>query len=80
MKYYKALYDKRCFSGKSRSIISPAFVKNELYTEKELWDYCKRNNWDFDRTVEWNFRIAEISKRKIYWFFGCRFAYGDEAA
>lgn len=51
-----------------------AFVKNELLTETELKKKCERNKWNFDKIVEHNFSVVEISKRKIYWFFGCRFS------
>lgn len=51
-----------------------AFVKGELYTEKELMNYCERNKWNFDKIVEHNFSAVEIPKSQIYWFFGSRFA------
>ena len=63
MKYYKAINDKDMI-----------FVKGELFTEKELKRYCDNNNWNFDKIVEHNFLTVEISKRQIYYFFGCRFA------
>lgn len=37
-------------------------------------NYCERNKWNFDKIVEHNFSVIEISKRDTYWFFGCRFA------
>lgn len=41
------------------------YVANELYTEKEVQ---KQNlNWNFLEPVE-------VSKKKVYWFFGARFA------
>ena len=46
-------------------------VGNELYTAKELERYeimqCRRIKPEM-------FEQVEISKRKIYWFFGARFA------
>lgn len=62
MKYYKSLND-RCMilPNRSKRLL---FVKEELLTEKELLRYCKRYVWDFNK----------ISKRQIYYFFGCRFA------
>lgn len=72
MKYYKAIKDKyKIFKKRGWDI---AFVQNELLTEKELKRYCSRNNWNFDKIAEDNFSVVEISKRDIYWFFGCRFA------
>lgn len=65
MKYYKALNDKdMIFPDRTKGL---AFVHNELLTETELKKQCERNRWNFDKTVE-------ISKRQVYWFFGCRFA------
>lgn len=72
MKYYKAINDKDMIFADG--IKSSAFVKDELFTEKELTKYCERNKWDFDKIVEHNFSVVEISKRDIYWFFGSRFA------
>ena len=72
MKYYKALND-RCMILPNRSK-RLFFLKDELLTEKELLKYCKRYAWDFNKIVENNFSTVEISKRQIYYFFGCRFA------
>lgn len=72
MKYYKALNDKvMFFSDRTKGL---DFVKNELLTETELKKKCERNKLSFDKIVEYNFSVVEISKRDIYWFFGCRFA------
>ena len=72
MKYYKAINDKVMFlDDRTKTIV---FVKDELLTEKELLSYCERNKWNFDKIVEHNFSLVEISKRQIYYFFGCRFA------
>lgn len=72
MKYYKALNDiDMIFLDRTKGL---AFVKNELLTETELKKKCERNKWNFDKIVEHNFSVVEISKRDIYWFFGCRFA------
>lgn len=67
MKYYKDMI----FPDSTKGL---AFVKNELLTETELKKKCERNKWNFDKIVEHNFSVVEISKRDIYWFFGCRFA------
>ena len=41
MKYYKALNDKdMIFADRTKA---PAFVKSELFTEKELKKYCDKN-------------------------------------
>lgn len=72
MKYYKSINDKdMIFADRTKNI---AFTQGELFTEKELKAYCERNRWNFDKIVEHNFSTVEISKRKIYWLFGCRFA------
>ena len=72
MKYYKAINGKdMIFTNGTKA---PGFVKGELFTEKELKRYCDKNNWNFDKIVEHNFSTVEISKRQIYYFFGCRFA------
>ena len=72
MKYYKALNDKdMIFADKTKA---PAFVKGELFTEKELKRYCDKNKWNFDKIVEHNFSTVEISRQQVYRFFGCRFA------
>ena len=72
MKYYKSINDKdMIFADRTKA---PAFIKGELFTEKELKRYCSRNNWNFDKIVEYNFSTVEISKRQIYYCFGCRFA------
>ena len=72
MKYYRALNDKdMIFADRIKAL---AFVKGELFTEKELKRYCDKNNWNFDKIVEHNFSTVEISWQQVYWFFGCRFA------
>ena len=72
MKYYKAINDKVMFLAKRTKAI--VFVPNELLTEKEFKNYCDVNKWYFYKFVEYNFSTVEISKRQIYYFFGCRFA------
>ena len=72
MKYYKAINDKDMIFADR--IKAPAFVKGELFTEKELKRYCDKNKWNFDKIIERNFSTVEISKQQIYYFFGCRFA------
>ena len=72
MKYYKAINDKdMIFIDRTKAL---AFVKGELFTEKELKKQCEHNKWNFDKIVENNFSTVEISKRQIYYVFGCRFA------
>ena len=72
MKYYKAINDKdMIFANRTKAL---AFVKGELFTEKELKKRCKRNKWNFDKIVENNFSLVEISKHNVYWLFGCRFS------
>ena len=72
MEYYKAINDKNMiFADRTKAL---AFVKGELFTEKELKRYCDKNKWNLDKIVERNFSTVEISKRQIYYFFGCRFA------
>lgn len=46
--------------------IDGIWIANELYTGKELHNYCVNLNETFDK--------VEISKRKIYFMFGARFA------
>lgn len=72
MKYYKSINDKvMIFLDRKKGL---AFVKNELFTEKELKKQCERNKLNFDKIAAHNFSVVEISKRDIYWLFGCRFA------
>ena len=72
MKYYKAINNKdMIFADRTKA---PAFVKGELFTEKELKKQCEYNKWNFDKVVESNFSTVEISKSQIYYFFGSRFA------
>lgn len=65
MLYYKVKpqYDNYCKNPKIHD--SNIYVANELYTEKEVQ---KQNlNRSFLEPVE-------VSKKKVYWFFGARFA------
>ena len=65
MKYFKAkkniikFTNNGCFS----------LVKNELLTEKET----KKQFPCEQKEIEKYFDIVEISKRKTFWNFGCRF-------
>ena len=43
------------------------FIRNELYTEKE----CEKYNIPFNKLEP-----VYVSKRNIYWSFGCRFEIG----
>ena len=73
MKYYKvkADFDQFKIDGNGNFLIA-----NELYTEKEVdkirkkYEHFYRRVYNFDRIFE----VVEISKRKIYWCFGARFA------
>ena len=61
MKFYKVLEEKHdYFTGNTA-------VKNELLTEKE-------RNSKFRYISDCYFEIVEISKKKTFWNFGCRFA------
>lgn len=72
MKYYKAINDKVMFmENRTKAFV---FVQNELLTEKELKRYCEQYKWNFDKIVKNNFSTVEISRQRVYWFFGCRFA------
>lgn len=57
-RYIKNRYGKTKIDG--------SFVLNELYTEKELSHFIHVNMNGFTAVC--------ISKRKTYYFFGCRFA------
>lgn len=78
MKYYKAIdyIDKVFPKGKGLALVK--FVKNELFTEKELKRYCDRFGLNFERVCAYCFVMCEISKKKTHWLFGCRFADFDE--
>lgn len=61
MKYFKALEEKHdYFTGNT-------LVKDELLTERE-------RNTKFRYIMDEYFQVVEISKRKTYFNFGCRFA------
>lgn len=68
MKYYQVTEEP-----KSGQIYIPSLqqyhiiVKDELYTEKEL------NRLNLNPGSKF-FTPVEVSRRKIYWFFGARFA------
>jgi hypothetical protein len=67
MVYYrvKPEYDNVPYNDKHDFLIA-----NELWTEKEL----TRNRVLFGRKITFDcFERVEISRRKIYWFFGARF-------
>lgn len=72
MKYYKAIDDKdMIFADSTKGL---AFVKDELFTEKELKVYCERNRWNFNIIVEHYFTPVVISSKQVCRFFGSRFA------
>lgn len=62
MQYYKATDDRQ-----SARLNYHTFVKNELYTKKELEKIGIQQPGPF-------FVPVYISRKKIYWFFGVRFA------
>ena len=69
MKYYrvKPEYDNKTRytrNNHKQSISNGILVGNELYTTKEYARLAMCPEW---------FEVVEISKRKIYWFFGARF-------
>lgn len=60
MKYYKVLEEKHdWFTGNT-------CVKDELLTEKE-------RNTKFRYIMDDNFKVVDVSKKKTFWNFGCRF-------
>lgn len=61
MLYYKI----KASADQRRRKDGAALVANELYTQKEAEKF-KINPAHYDK--------VEISKRKVYFFFGCRFA------
>lgn len=68
MKYYKIpkeLNGRQIYVHSKQKHIS--FVGGELYTLREL-EALGLKGWD--RLLE----AVEVSRRKIYWFFGARFA------
>ena len=66
MKYFKAKKDIIRFTNSA----CYSLVKNELLTEREKENQFPCKNED----IEKYFDIVEISKRKTFWNFGCRFA------
>lgn len=73
MKYYKvkANFDQLRIDGNGSFLVA-----NELYTKVEVeklrkkYEHLNRKAYNFDSI----FDVVEISKHKIYWFFGTRFA------
>lgn len=65
MLYYKVKpqYDNCCKNPKIHD--GNIYVANELYTEKEV------QNQNLNRSF---LEPVEVSKKKVYWFFGARFA------
>ena len=65
MKFYKAICEKHdYFTGYTTCI-------GELVTERERNSKFRYLNDDV-------FEIVEVSKKKTYWMFGCRFECGTE--
>ena len=74
MKYYKVLeeYDQKPrykFKRGGGLEIDGIYIKNELYTQKELLKYLDYSSYVIP---------VEIPKSKIYFFFGARFAAAEE--
>lgn len=76
MVYYrvKPKYDnygrnKRMKNG--RLAYGGIFIGNELYTEKEYNNLIQQ--YQFRIPASELFERVEISKRRVYWFFGARF-------
>lgn len=70
MRYYKVKpeYDnKACYTwnNKKQGVQDGILIANELYTPGEFRRIANCPAW---------FDIVEVSKRKIYFFFGVRFA------
>ena len=61
MKFYRVLEQKYDYFTKNET------VENELLTEKE-------RNSKFRYIPDEYFEIVNISKKKTFWSFGCRFA------
>lgn len=74
MKYYrvKPQYDNKTrytWNSHRQGVSNGILIANELYTHKEYSKLSICPDW-----VE----LVEVSKKKIYWFFGARFE-SDEA-
>lgn len=74
MKYYKVKpqYDNKTRYKRNnhhQSIPNSILIENELYTPHEFSQLTNCPAW---------FDIVEISKKKIYWCFGARFAVHNE--
>ena len=74
MKYYKVKpqYDNKTrytWNNHRQGVPDSILIANELYTPFEFSRLANCPAW---------FDIVEISKRKIYWFFGARFAVHNE--
>lgn len=70
MKYYKVKpeYDNKTrykYSYHGQGVPDGIIIADELYTPKEFEKLAMCPAW---------FELVEISKRKIYFFFGARFA------
>lgn len=52
-------------------------VSNELYTPTEVKRYSVPDKHGYKMRPEW-LEPVNISKRRVYWFFGARFAMEDE--
>ena len=73
MTYYRVNHNyadktrKRIVNGKSYCVTDYSFVYYELYTEKELSKF---------RVDLSKFDVVNVSRRDIYFSFGCRFQNG----
>ena len=64
MRYYRV---KPEYDGKHDYFTGYTTIKNELLTERE-------RNSKFRYLTDDVFEIVEVSRKKIYWMFGARFA------
>ena len=65
MIYYKCIDDFNIYDRKKSEHFD--FIENELFTQKELLKITQNL-----KSVNVKFKKINISKRKIYWFFGSR--------
>lgn len=65
MIYYKCIGDFQVYDRKKSEHFD--FIENELFTQSELLKITQNL-----KSVNVKFKKVNISKRKIYWFFGSR--------
>jgi len=61
MKFYKVKKE----ADQKRNAKINLYIKDELFTEKEVEKYSLNKNF---------LEVVEVKKNKTYWFFGARFA------